>query len=292
MKKMKIATLVVLMPLVAACANRLPHVAENPPSSGAFEKALHQGYVGLAQAEIDEYDWSDGGKFTKRADMLSNGNMVLPEEIAMRDLPADRVSVLTSSRARLMKAIDAGLTSTYPDQLARAQVAFDCWMQEQEENRQPADIEACQKDFIAAMEEVEAAEKAKTAKSEPAPTPAAAPAPTPASLPEGIAIYFDFDSANLGGYGNSVVEDAASVFTDLGATSVTLSAYADRSGDTAYNDALAARRGEAVRDALIANGVSADAITVEVLGEREQVFATEDGVREARNRSVLFNFAR
>lgn len=42
-----------------------------------------------------------------------------------------------------------------PAEAATAQAAFDCWMQEQEENFQPRDIGACQNRYLAAMARLE-----------------------------------------------------------------------------------------------------------------------------------------
>src|SRR3546814_7146483 len=61
------------------------------------------------------------------------------------------VGTLTSSRERLMAVLAAGAAQSDPTQAAEAQVAFDCWMQEQEENFQPDDIAACRDRFEAAM---------------------------------------------------------------------------------------------------------------------------------------------
>ena len=66
---------------------------------------------------------------------------------------------LTAARARLMAALDAGGREVAPEHAAGAQGGFDCWMQEQEEDLQPADIEACKKAFMFHMEKLEAALK-------------------------------------------------------------------------------------------------------------------------------------
>src|SRR3546814_7288426 len=71
---------------------------------------------------------------------------------------------------------------------AEAQVAFDCWMEQQEENFQPDDIAACRDRFEAAMAILEEEEA-------PAPPPPPAPMAEPILGP--FTVYFDFDDAEL-----------------------------------------------------------------------------------------------
>src|SRR3546814_14624397 len=87
-----------------------------------------------------------------------------------------------------MAVLAAGAAQSDPTQAAEAQVAFDCWMQEQEENFQPDDIAACRDRFEAAMAGLERA---------PAPTPEPPPpAPTVEPTPGPYTVHFDFDGAD------------------------------------------------------------------------------------------------
>jgi outer membrane protein OmpA-like peptidoglycan-associated protein len=62
--------------------------------------------------------------------------------------------------------------------------------------------------------------------------------------------------------------------------------FADRSGTDAYNHKLTQERVEAVRAALIADGIAADRIDTVAKGENDLPVATKDGVREPKNRVV------
>ena len=62
--------------------------------------------------------------------------------------------------------------------------------------------------------------------------------------------------------------------------------HTDTSGPEAYNMALSLRRANAVKDALVRNGVPAQAITVIGRGEQGLLVQTADGVREPQNRRV------
>ena len=61
-----------------------------------------------------------------------------PENMANRETAQEQDGrAVATSRARLMAALSAGARDKAPIQAANAQVMFDCWMQEQEENFQP-----------------------------------------------------------------------------------------------------------------------------------------------------------
>lgn len=70
------------------------------------------------------------------------------------------------------------------------------------------------------------------------------------------------------------------------APEVTVIGHTDRVGTLEANDALSAKRAEAVRALLIEQGVPAAAIEATGRGEREPVVATADEVEEAKNRRV------
>jgi OOP family OmpA-OmpF porin len=99
---------------------------------------------------------------------------------------------------------------------------------------------------------------------------------------------FDFDKSYIRDDARAVIDQVLADAAAQGISSVNISAtgHADRSGSVDYNIALSMRRADSVREALIAGGVPADAITVAGRGESENAVPTEDGVREQANRRV------
>jgi outer membrane protein OmpA-like peptidoglycan-associated protein len=71
------------------------------------------------------------------------------------------------------------------------------------------------------------------------------------------------------------------------ATSIALTGYTDAAGSEKYNLALSIRRGNAVKAALVKQGVNASDISVVGKGKSDQLVPTKDGVREPQNRRVL-----
>ena len=71
---------------------------------------------------------------------------------------------------------------------------------------------------------------------------------------------------------------------------IAVAGHTDTSGSAAYNLGLSARRAEAVRQALVAGGVPADAIMTDSFGESDPLVPTPDGVREPSNRRAEIRF--
>ncbi len=143
--------------LLSACGMQLDSARQAPPPGGTFEAALHQGYLDLAATERAEQDTLDSDLFAERAMALSAGQAVPPEPLSARNLSNEEFGTMFAARSRLLQAFDHGAKEVLPAQAARAQVMFDCWMQEIEEGSQPDDIAACRSRYEAAMAEVDEA---------------------------------------------------------------------------------------------------------------------------------------
>ena len=175
-------------------------------------------------------------------------------------------------------ALDRGGRDKAPKAAARAQVMYDCWVEEEEEAWQKDRIAYCKGEFEKALAEVERALA-------PAPAPAAAAAPAPAA-PANFIVYFDFNSDKLNPAALKVVDDAAAEFKKRGRATITLAGHTDKSGSSAYNQRLSKRRADAVLSAMVARGVPANIVTEQAFGEDRPAVPTADGVKEARNRRV------
>jgi outer membrane protein OmpA-like peptidoglycan-associated protein/outer membrane murein-binding lipoprotein Lpp len=288
MNKMTVIIAGAVSLVLAGCASsRIPDIKMNPPAGEAFEIGLHQGYIKLAEMEAAEFDWGDADTFANRADAISGGAKVGPEAISSRNLPAINVATMTAVRERLMNALNAGGATVLPKEAANAQVMFDCWMQEQEENFQPEDIAACRASFTASIEKLEAALKPAM----PAPTPAPMKAEMPA-LPAPMVVYFGFDSADLDGVAAATVDQAVKAFKLTKATKIMVRGYTDASGASAYNTALSELRVAVVLGALMDRGMNDKQLAPLSYGEKNQAVKTADGAKEGKNRRVELNFHR
>jgi outer membrane protein OmpA-like peptidoglycan-associated protein len=111
------------------------------------------------------------------------------------------------------------------------------------------------------------------------------PPPAPAATPS-FMVFFDWDRSNLSQQALQTIGQAAASYKTKGSARITATGHADRSGPENYNMALSLRRANAVKDALVRDGVPATAISVIGKGETQPLVPTADGVREPQNRRV------
>jgi outer membrane protein OmpA-like peptidoglycan-associated protein len=117
------------------------------------------------------------------------------------------------------------------------------------------------------------------------PAPAMAP-PPPAPTTAQYIVFFDFDRATLTAQAMTTIKQAAAAAKAGNKTRIGVTGHADRAGSDAYNMALSLRRANAVKDALVREGIPAAGITVVGKGESQPLVPTADGVREPQNRRV------
>lgn len=270
--------------LLAACAGQnIAGMKSAEPTGGAFTRALTGEYQDITAYEADEmYDWRDADYFARKGMRAAKGEVVAPEQIGDWRLPENKVGELTSARSRLTSALDQNARRKVPQVAARAQGRFDCWMEQQEENHQPEHIARCRSGFYEAMAEIDEAMKPEPQVSEPAPEPE----PEPMMEPERFTVYFDFDRAAVRPGEAPKIDDAVRVAREDRELSFSVTGHADRAGPAEYNRELSLQRAQNVREALLANGISRERISLAARGESEPAVQTPDGVREQANRRV------
>ncbi len=287
-------TLIVSLPLmlfVAGCGwSKIDEMKDLTPTGSKFYKALYKGYVKIGDREAKEDDWNNAVKYADRAIKSASGGPQYPEAIEARDLPKNTVGALQAARNRLTAALVRSGRKKAPKDAAFAQIMFDCWMEEQEENHQPKDIAKCRAAFEKSLAKVEKALKKKKKKKKR--KAKAMPAPKPAPKPEktSFIVYFDFDSAKITAKGRAVIGQALGWGKARGPGEIAVTGHTDRAGANSYNAKLSERRAEAVADALIAGDLYVGVlIKTSASGETAPAVATADGKREARNRRVTIN---
>jgi OOP family OmpA-OmpF porin len=257
--------------LLAGCASNIKQMEEVQATGGTpFTQALTEEYRSFVAHEKDERDWSAADYFAIKGLAAAGGQVVLPE--AVGDV-GEHGPALTDARAKLMAALDGGARDSNPQVAARAQRAWDCWNHEAEEDNwyeaiTDDHVKPCRDEFEAAMAQL-------------------TPPPVAGAAPNEYIVLFDFDKSNINKAGKAVLEQVLADAAKMGGVKISATGHADRSGSEDYNMALSLRRADSVREALIAGGVSADAITVAGRGESEPAVPTADGVKEQANRRVV-----
>lgn len=288
--------------LISACTNFNVHseveaLNEAQAVGSPFIRALTDEYRAFANREMNEmFDYPDALHFARKGLAAAAGQNVMPEPISDWNLSPHHMQELGAARGRLILAFDMGGREIAPAIAARAQARFDCWIEEQEENWQIDDIILCKSEFLSAMNELEAIIGAiPTPDTEMAPPPATTvdtQVPTEPMRPEDAMylVFFDFDRSNISAGGMSVLDAVADEIRSRSLSLVRIVGHTDSAGSASYNNRLAMRRANSVRDALLARGVDAALIQVEGRGQDDQLVQTADGVREPANRRAEITF--
>jgi len=261
--------------ILAGCTTNIAKMESVQATGGTpFTQALTEEYRAFVADEKAERDWHAADYFAVKGLAAAGGQVVLPEEVPQA---GDHTQPLTDARARLIAALDGSPPSippardSNPAAAAKAQVAFDCYQHEAQEdfwyeNLTDDHVKPCRDKFEAAMAEIGAKPMG--------------PAPNT------YIVLFDFDKSNINKAGQAVIEQVLADAKKMGTVHVTDTGHTDRAGTEEYNMALSLRRADSVRDALIKGGIPADVITVAGRGESEPAVPTADGVREQANRRV------
>lgn len=264
---------------LAACAGSPPPRQAASPSP--FSQALATEYGQVAQAERLQLDWPDSDTFRDKAALSAKGQVPPPEDPTKRgvgtgaqlhpygDIGKEQRAEAIQGRQRLMAALPDGAARN-PQTAARAQVAYDCWVEQLEEGWQRDDIERCRTAFNTAMAQLESRPVAQ--------------APTQTQ------VFFPFDSAQLTQAGQAVVAEAARSLRQAQPAQVAVIGHADRAGTDDYNRQLSEARAQSVKDQLVAQGIPADRIRTQARGEADPLVPTPDNVQEPENRRTVIEF--
>ena len=240
------------------------------PSGGPFATSLYQGYMEHAEYEYGPYnqDNKDAIYEANKAIRAAKGDIPAATALGERYEPQDKIPELTDARARLVAALPNGQT-TDPDAAGKAQAYFDCWMEQQEENFQPMDIEYCRNGFFSNLQKIEAQKPV-----------------VPEKTVLSSDVFFDFDKSTLKSQFLPDLDKVADTMVRDTSAQVMIDGYTDTAGPKSYNQGLSERRASAVATYLERKGVTANRIVTKGFGETDLAMPTPDNTPEYRNRRV------
>ncbi|HXM00420.1 MAG TPA: OmpA family protein [Rhizomicrobium sp.] len=281
---------------LAACAGTSisDELDATTPTGGPFSQALFKDYGYIARSFGDASSSSGGTAFDAGGSMsltgtssdiadlaqayadkaiaAAKGDEVLPEAAPDNDSDAEAV------RIRLLKALDEGREKA-PEDAARAQVDFDCWIMNGRVDAQHNASLACRSSLDRSLARLE-----RDLNPAPAPAPVA-PAPVAASAPAAdYTVYFDWDSWTLTAEDLTVITSAIDAARKGQQSRITIVGHTDTSGSAAFNQKLSERRANVVKDVMVQMGARPESIAVSGVGESDLAVQTADGVKEAKNR--------
>jgi peptidoglycan-associated lipoprotein len=105
-------------------------------------------------------------------------------------------------------------------------------------------------------------------------------------------VYFDFDRSDIRGEAQQILSCHAKYLVDRPSAAVTLEGHADERGSREYNIGLGERRAQAVRRALMLQGVTEAQITTVSYGEERPSVQGSDESAYAKNRRVELVYGR
>lgn len=260
--------------LLSACDSTasLKELRHAEPSNDAYQAALASRYQDYAEAKVAAYDWWTSKYFADKGLMAAYGRDVLPEDPAAWEIPVTMQDEFADARSQLMAVLPAAKQSQ-PGQAATAVVAYDRWVELQDNGWDQPAIDDARDNFFAALGELKPATE----------TSQAAPAPVETTS---TVLYFPFDATALTETAKAAINELASYLKSAGNVTININGHADRAGSDDYNMKLSEQRAKLVEDALLEAGVPKEILHYFAFGESDPKQPTDDGQREPLNRRV------
>ncbi|MGM0541758.1 MAG: peptidoglycan-associated lipoprotein Pal [Pseudomonadota bacterium] len=107
---------------------------------------------------------------------------------------------------------------------------------------------------------------------------------------QGKVVHFDFDRSDIKSDYYSIIKGNADYMALDDSLSVSIKGHTDERGSREYNLALGERRAQAVKNALIAEGISPARITVVSYGEDAPVDEAHNEAAWSKNRRAEFSY--
>jgi len=292
---------------VSACMSDVKEVRELKPQSGSFNAELMTGYRELAIFEADEmYDWPDAKIFAKKALLTKNGQVPMPENPLNWRLKKVYLAEVEDAYQILNHALSDNFSDYAPLSAARAQIGFDCWVEQLEEGWQLDHIAACREKFDDAIQNI----KSPVAEHE---ADSIIKVETQTQVEEfnkendklekchslannevrllSNKVHFLHNESKLGKNDLLILQKIAHKVKYANVTKVLINGHTDTSGDKKYNLRLSLERAIEVWGALVENGVSPKIILISAHGELSPKVNLDDGAREPRDRRAEINIA-
>lgn len=276
MKFLHIAAAIGMTALLGACAtpwevaevNEI-EAASAPTAGSAFTKALFSEYRAYAIQEAKvEYEWDDAAIFARKGLRAATGEVVAPAELTEWEVPEARVAELAAARARLIGYFGNGARDRVPAAAAKAQVMFDCWVEEEHEGDTNSD---CRAAFLKVEPELQ--------------VKAAAVAP---KIVKTFIVYFDFNKSTLTKEAQKTLKEVVTAAGQIKPASIYVAGHTDTVGKSGYNDKLSNARAAAVSKQLAKAGIKS--IDAKSFGFTKLAVPTKANTKEAKNRRVEIYF--
>jgi outer membrane protein OmpA-like peptidoglycan-associated protein len=256
-----------------------------------FNNRLGLNYLELARAKDEDGDGETAKYFAKKGKQAYRGRCMSPEHPEFWDIANQNMHEYKTNRNRLSLLMRIKrVKDERPTKLADILYAYDCWVANEGMTTWSDRTGNCRKQFLKKIDVLERQYRPKIAvrhvnlRKE-----------YPFEQNEIVKViddvefnvYFDFDSYKLN---PKAMEEMTRLFDYLekmdGDYYLVLKGSADRVGKRLYNDSLARKRVNVVRNKLVKNGVPKGAISIKSHGEKFPQIITRDNIKAQVNRVV------
>jgi len=223
----------------------------------------------------------DAEYFAVKGLKLSANQEFIPENPIEWNADRSQLEEIIAMQKRLELVLTPNMQNNMPIQMAHLSYLYDCWSaKESKPIFKAAELAKCREKFYKLLGEVEYyiddLKKDKQPK-------------TIIIEPEfkRFEILFDLNSEKFNDKANKNLLEILQYLVDLkGDYRLLLVGNADRVGSELYNQNLAFRRSQTVKNYLVKNGVSENSIEFRSFGEDFPDMLTKDGMQQQKNRSV------
>lgn len=233
-----------------------------------YDKYLAQGYIKFSHLQAERYDWSESEYFAAKAKKIIEGNQVLPEEVGSRKIKSNATAQLTKGREDLMKLIEYKDIDIFQKDLARVQLLFDCWLEQESQSLQ--NQKYCKYRFLKEISDIQLKKEEYERDT---------------ATEYVYDIFFDLNSYTVDS--DTTVDKVAEDAELMENYRVYLEGYSDTTGTAIYNKKISKKRALSVRNKLIEKGIDKNKIYYNFFGEDDLIVHTSDNVLEKRNRRVV-----
>lgn len=266
--------------LLSACAISDSDLREASSIGDPYMATLHQEYLALARQQKKTGDRKDSAHFAKKASDAAKEIYVKYDSPKSRNLSETDYPAVWAADAWL-KNLPAHVRSAFPKDTARAQVAFDCWIEQREEQRKNPGETSCEKKWNALVEQLECPNGCDTLDLYPS-----------GKLSDSYDVTFELNDTSLDQEAQDTIRKAVGEIIPLSEALFFLTGYTDRAGTPEYNLKLAQKRTQQVSQALKKAGVKEKQIMTHSKGESSQFITTDDDVKLKANRRVKIDVFR
>lgn len=263
-----LSTLLATTLLAVGCTPDLDVLETTTPKGGdAFTEALAEDYRTLAQEDKQDASYEQAEQFARKGLGASGGEMIPPIDPFKTNVPPEYLQELSEARSILTGLFAQRVDLKLPNEMAAAQVNFDCWVSELANNDSEA-ASKCKANFMEDLNQIQAA--------------------LTKAQPELFIAFFSPTSAQLDEAGLNVLRTAAQDYARFNGTKrILVLGYTDLVGSSTYNLQLSQERANAGKAALISLGIPAEAILALGQGTSNPLVATTESNRENRRIEVI-----